>query len=54
MDLNRKLCISENNVEHTISFLEKWDALCWGGDSDLHRHRLIVIRKEILSWPSVR
>ncbi|WP_340609378.1 hypothetical protein [Xenorhabdus bharatensis] len=32
--------------------LDKWDAFCWGIDTDLHRHRLIVISKEVLSSPN--
>lgn len=29
--------------------LEKWDTFCWGTDAELHRHRLIVISKAVLS-----
>ncbi|CDH25586.1 hypothetical protein [Xenorhabdus bovienii] len=36
-------------VSNMDELLERWDTFCWGGDTDLHRHRLIVISKEALS-----
>ncbi|OTA18966.1 phage protein [Xenorhabdus beddingii] len=35
-------------VSSISELIEKWEAFCWGYDTEVHRHRLIVISKNAL------